>query len=205
MTLTDYSKKRDFIRTPDPSGARPAPPSASEPRRFVIQKHAAASLHYDFRLQMRGTIKSWTVPKGIPFKQGDKHLAVQVEDHPADDTGIIAPPNRGHDGPGSVTIWDQGTYEAPDGNPAQALAAGKLRIRLHGAKLEGEWTLIRTRMGDEKTKPEWLLIKTGAELQPDSGREDESAIVRQIMEGFGLVLDARWDPAIPLATMALMN
>src|SRR6187455_3194732 len=129
MSLTEYRRKRDFRRTQEPAGSRNR--RSREPR-FVIQKHAASRLHYDFRLEMGGTLKSWAVPKGVPFAKGEKRLAVRVEDHPtayADFEGIIP---QGQYGGGTVMVWDAGTYEPLGGSPMKDLSEGKFHFALRG-------------------------------------------------------------------------
>jgi bifunctional non-homologous end joining protein LigD len=154
--LNRYWQKRDFDTTPEPRGktARKAGKGLS----FVVQKHAASRLHYDFRLELEGTLKSWAVPKGPSFDPGDKRMAVHVEDHPlsyASFEGVIPP---GQYGAGTVIVWDRGTWE-PIGDPQAGYRAGKLKFRLHGEKLHGAWTLVRMHgRGDERQEP-WLLIK----------------------------------------------
>jgi bifunctional non-homologous end joining protein LigD len=151
-TLDDYRKKRDPARTPEPFGAR----GAAEGRRFVVQKHAARQLHYDFRLEMDGVLKSWAVPKGPSLRAEDKRLAVHVEDHPveyAEFEGIIP---AGNYGAGGVIVWDLGWYRlVKDGPAAEQLRAGRLELELFGVKLRGRWTLARM---SGKAK-EWLLLK----------------------------------------------
>ena len=110
MGLTEYKRKRDFGKTAEPKGGKPLPKLVRGSSRFVIQKHDASRLHYDFRLEMDGVLKSWAIPKGLPWKQGEKHLAVEVEDHPVEYAtfeGIIP---RGQYGGGTVMVWDQGKY-----------------------------------------------------------------------------------------------
>src|SRR5436190_8103619 len=126
---------------------------------FVVQKHDATRLHYDFRLEMAGVLKSWAVPKGFPTRRGDRRLAIEVEDHPleyADFEGTIP---EGNYGAGTVMVWDTGAYEVPGEDPVAALRQGKLHLILKGKKLRGEWTLVRTRQNGGK--PQWLLMKTG--------------------------------------------
>ncbi len=169
MSLKEYVRKRDFRKTPEPDAA---PAKQKSGHRFVIQKHDASRLHYDFRLEMEGTLKSWAVPKGVPFAHGEKHLAVQTEDHPLayiDFEGTIP---QGQYGGGTVTVWDQGTFEPLSKTPAKDLAKGKLHFTLHGTKLKGEWYLVRLR--DEK---QWLLIRGGDDMKPVSRKlEDTSAL-----------------------------
>ncbi len=146
---------------------------------FVIQKHDASHLHYDFRVEAGGTLKSWAVPKGIPFEKGEKRLAVEVEDHPVEYGKFEGTIPEGEYGGGTVMVWDKGTYENLGGDTLADLAGGKLHMALHGSKLEGEWTLVRTSCGGGK---QWLLIKTGADLKPVSKRrDDESALTGRSM------------------------
>ena len=153
--LARYHGKRDFSRTPEPrTGGRRGKGVLS----FVIQKHHASHLHYDFRLELDGTLKSWAVPKGPCLDPTVKRMAVHVEDHPisyADFEGTIPPRQYGA---GTVIVWDRGDW-LPDGDARKSLAAGKLKFELHGEKLHGHWTLVRMHgKGDEKHEP-WLLIK----------------------------------------------
>lgn len=152
--LQPYRAKRDFRQTPEPQGGAPAAGTL----RFVVQKHAARRLHYDFRLELDGTLRSWAVPKGPSLDPLDKRMAVQVEDHPIDYAGFEGTIPPGHYGAGTVIVWDDGTWE-PEGDARRGLADGKLKFRLHGHKLAGGWTLVRMRgRGDERQVP-WLLIK----------------------------------------------
>lgn len=163
--LERYRAKRDFSRSPEPAGGTARRGRGGEPR-FVIQKHAASSEHYDFRLEAAGVLKSWAVPKGPSTDPREKRLAVEVEDHPlayADFEGVIA---AGY-GAGRVIVWDAGTYRSLTDDPMEdALAQGHLSVWLEGEKLRGGWTLQRTRRG---AKPRWLLIK----------RRDEGADARR--------------------------
>lgn len=160
--LQRYRLKRDFVRTPEPSG-QPAPERPAEDRLFVVQKHAATRLHYDFRLELDGTLKSWAVPKGPSLDPAQKRLAVHVEDHPLDYAGFegIIPPRQY--GAGTVLVWDRGTWQ-PIGNPHEGYRRGILKFRLDGQKLHGAWTLVRMhpRGGADRSsddKGHWLLIK----------------------------------------------
>jgi bifunctional non-homologous end joining protein LigD len=156
MSLKEYAKKRDFKKTAEPSGGRL---SKSSGRRFVVQKHDASRLHYDLRLEFAGKLKSWAVPKGFPYIKGEKHLAVQVEDHPTSYIDFEGTIPEGQYGGGTVMIWDRGTYEPLSKTPTKELAGGKLHFILSGTKLKGEWYLVRLR--DEK---QWLLIKAGEDM-----------------------------------------
>lgn len=169
MSLREYQRKRDFQKTAEPSGRRESRGAAGT-RRFVVQKHAASRLHYDFRLELEGTLKSWAVPKGVPFAHGEKRLAVHVEDHPLSYIGFEGPIPKGQYGGGTVMVWDQGTYEPASKTPAKDLAAGKLHFTLHGDKLRGEWYLVRLR--DEE---QWLLIRGGEDMKPVSERMDDTS------------------------------
>lgn len=161
MSLVEYKKKRTFTRTPEPTGGK----VSKSKLRFVVQKHAASRLHYDFRLEMGGVLKSWAVPKGPSLNPADKRLAMLVEDHPYDYRkfeGIIP---EGNYGAGTVIIWDEGTYEPLEptkGKAAQekillkSLKSGSLKFRLHGEKLKGEFVLVKT---PRRADNAWLLIK----------------------------------------------
>lgn len=153
--LSDYHAKRDFRITPEPSGIVAAP---SERLRFVVQKHDARRLHYDFRLELDGTLKSWAVPKGPSLDPTEKRLAVHVEDHPLDYIDFEGDIPAHHYGAGHVDVWDTGYWE-PLGDPLAGYQAGKMKFRLHGEKLHGGWTLVRTRMQASGSKEQWLLIK----------------------------------------------
>src|SRR5215216_1889954 len=149
MGLQRYKEKRNFRATPEPAGK--VERRKTRALMFVIQKHDATRLHYDFRLELEGVLKSWAVPKGIPTTKGDKRLAMHVEDHPVDygDFEGIIP--AGNYGAGSMMVWDTGTWESNDEDPLKALRAGKLKFHLHGQKLEGEWTLVRMRSRSEQS------------------------------------------------------
>src|ERR1700750_1266304 len=140
MGLVEYKRKRDFKKTAEPAGAAQTRGGKTRSRRFIIQKHDASRLHYDFRLEMDGVLKSWAVPKGLPWAQAEKHLAVEVEDHPidyADFEGIIP---KGQYGGGRVMVWDRGTYEVTRAaSPAAGIKAGRFLIILYGEKIRGEW------------------------------------------------------------------
>lgn len=171
MSLKEYKKKRNFHLTAEPKGKKAAA-SGKGIRRFVIQKHAASRLHYDFRLELGGTLKSWAVPKGIPFAKGEKRLAVEVEDHPVSYIDFEGPIPQGEYGGGTVMVWDAGTYEPASKAPLKELAGGKLHFTLNGSKLQGEWYLVRLR--DEN---QWLLIRGGDDLKPVSKRADDTSVL----------------------------
>lgn len=157
--VSEYTRKRRFDITSEP------PESPSERRRkssqalaFVIQKHDARNLHYDFRLELDGTLKSWAVPKGPSLDPTQKRLAVHVEDHPLGYATFEGQIPAGQYGAGDVIVWDRGVWQ-PHGDPRQAYAAGKLEFTLVGEKLSGDWALVRTRLKGSGSKQQWLLIK----------------------------------------------
>lgn len=178
MPLSQYNKKRSFEATPEPTGGKPGTRSL----RFVVQKHKASRLHYDFRLEMDGVLKSWAVPKGPSLNPGDKRLAMEVEDHPYDYRGFEGIIPEGNYGAGTVIVWDAGTYqpiEPVKGKAAREklllkqLKAGNLKFKLKGKKLQGEFALVKTKgMGDNA----WLLIKHKDEFaqKKDIIKEDKS-------------------------------
>src|ERR1700751_4236398 len=128
MGLTEYKRKRDFKKSAEPEGRAKSSRKAARAASFVIQKHDATRLHYDFRLEMDGVLKSWAVPKGIPWEKGQKHLAVEVEDHPieyATFEGIIP---KGQYGGGTVMLWDEGNYHVYGEEPLKALKGGRLHL-----------------------------------------------------------------------------
>jgi len=184
-SLARYHKKRDFGETPEPRGAR----KKSGPRlRFVIQKHHATRLHYDFRLEADGVLKSWAIPKGPSLDPKERRLAMHVEDHPFDYRtfeGIIP---KGNYGAGEVIVWDEGTYKLAEGNdPAEEIAKGKIKFILNGKKLHGEFTLVRIRgRGGESGDP-WLLIKDHDEyVDPkyDIEKDDKSAKTGRTLKSY---------------------
>jgi bifunctional non-homologous end joining protein LigD len=155
MSLETYRRKRDFKRTPEPAGKKKA--AERRQRIYVIQKHDATRLHYDFRLELHGVLLSWAIPKGPSLVPGDKRLAVRVEDHPIDYATFEGVIPEGEYGGGPVLLWDGGTW-TPDGDPDRGLERGKLDFTLNGKKLAGGWTLVRLAGRDEK-RENWLLIK----------------------------------------------
>ena len=170
MSLRRYSEKRDFSKTPEPKGSDPEKPESGT-RRFVIQKHEASHLHYDFRLEIGGTLKSWAVPKGVPFSKGEKRLAMHVEDHPLAYRTFEGVIPKGQYGGGTVMVWDYGTFRTESPTPAKDLAGGKLHFVLQGKKLSGEWYLVRLKEGDKQ----WLLIRGGSDMKPVSKKLDDTS------------------------------
>jgi bifunctional non-homologous end joining protein LigD len=185
-SIKAYNAKRDFTQTPEPSGNGSKRNGKQEI--FVIQKHAASHLHYDFRLGMDGVLKSWAVPKGPPYTKQERRLAMHVEDHPMgykDFEGTIAPGNYGA---GTVMVWDTGTYELMNGS----MAEGKLHFRLHGKKLEGEWILVKARHMESSGEP-WFLLKGGEPMKPLTPQEDDqSASTGRTMAEIAGENDRQW-------------
>lgn len=154
--LQEYARKRDFNATPEPSGKRSRGKRAHA-LQFCIQKHDASHLHYDFRLELDGTLKSWAIPKGPSLDPKVRRLAVHVEDHPLDYADFEGHIPEGHYGAGDVIVWDRGIWE-PEGDAHEAYAKGKLRFRLQGEKLSGVWNLFRTHLAGKKEQ--WMLVKS---------------------------------------------
>lgn len=186
MTLSTYKQKRNFKETPEPTGGK----ADSHQLHFVIQKHDASHLHYDFRLEMGGVLKSWAVPKGPSLDPSVKRLAMMVEDHPYDYKNFEGIIPSGY-GAGTVIVWDEGTYESSliktsnkkeqDKNLRQQLHQGNLKVTLHGKKLKGEFALVKTKgMGENS----WLLIKHKDKYASDSDilKKDKSVISKKTIE-----------------------
>lgn len=180
MALEQYNKKRRFDETPEPPGKL----ERREQHRFVVQKHHASQLHYDFRLEMDGVLKSWAVPKGPSLDPSQKRLAMQVEDHPVSYFKFEGKIPQGNYGAGTVMVWDIGTWE-PLGDADAMLAKGDLKFRLQGKKLNGEFVLAKMRSRRPGSKgTEWLLIKKKDDaMQPgfDIDKLDFSALTNQSM------------------------
>ncbi|MFG3453028.1 DNA ligase D [Stutzerimonas stutzeri] len=190
MALDEYNRKRDFAATPEPGGdAKPrAKRGKSQALQYCIQKHDASRLHYDFRLELDGTLKSWAVPKGPSLDPKSRRLAVHVEDHPLDYATFEGTIPAGHYGAGDVIVWDRGIW-IPQGDPHEGYRKGKLKFALEGEKLSGTWNLVRTRM--DGGKEQWFLIKSNDEAarpeqeyeivkeQPDSVLSDRTLIPRK--------------------------
>ncbi len=199
-SLKRYAEKRDFTKTAEPAphagkagrtkaGRKDAGKAGDgEELRFVIQKHAASHLHFDFRLEMGGTLKSWAVPKGLPYELGVKRSAFQVEDHPIDYLDFEGTIPKGQYGGGTVMVWDIGTYERLGGHWHE----GNLKLWLKGKKLKGEWHIFRIKSDDEK--PVWLVAKSGVAMKPLSKRREEtSAITGRTMEKIAEESTATWE------------
>jgi len=196
QSLREYAAKRDHTQTSEPA-ARPVTKRATGKgvHRFVIQKHEASHLHYDWRLEMRGVLRSWAVPKGPPMKLREARLAMHVEDHPleyADFEGTIP---AGNYGAGTVMVWDQGEYEDLTGNPAAAFHQGKMHVMMRGKKLKGEWILVKDRREEGSNK--WLLIKAGKPMTLSAKANDTSAISGRSMLQIAADNDAQWQGNTP--------
>jgi bifunctional non-homologous end joining protein LigD len=153
--LAEYNAKRDFRKTAEPKGVRARRAGNS----FVIQKHAASRLHYDFRLELDGVLKSWAVAKGPSLVPGEKRLAVHVEDHPLGYGAFEGTIPQGQYGGGTVMLWDRGTWE-PEGDPHKDYEKGRLTFALNGEKLHGTWHLVRMRSRPGERRENWLLVKS---------------------------------------------
>jgi bifunctional non-homologous end joining protein LigD len=190
--LKPYSAKRDFKQTSEPSGSAKSKIQEGAKKLFVIQKHEASRLHYDFRLEMQGVLRSWAVPKGPPTKKGERRLAMHVEDHPMDYARFEGTIPSGNYGAGTVMVWDIGTYEVENSHAVKAYHAGKITMTLKGKKLKGEWTLVRAGK-DKYGKESWFLIKTGdAAPEITSRKDDQSALTSRTMKQIARAGDAEW-------------
>ncbi len=161
MSLRAYRQKRNFARTPEPGG-KTRGRAAGRRLRYVVQKHQATHLHYDFRLEWRGVLLSWAVPKGPSLDPSTKRLAMRVEDHPVDYAGFEGTIPKGEYGAGTVMVWDRGTWRPDVPDVDAALRRGELKFTLRGKKLKGSWVLVRTRSGyppGSSGRQAWLLIK----------------------------------------------
>ncbi len=199
--LERYRAMRDFAMTAEPSGEESDSKHTQNANElpFVIQKHAATRLHYDFRLGWRGVLKSWAVAKGPSYYPGDKRLAVEVEDHPISYGGFEGTIPKGQYGGGTVMVWDEGTWE-PLVDVDEGLKKGSLKFTLHGKKLKGKWALVR--MGGKfarEGKPNWLLIKErdeyarSADAEPITEEAPNSAITGRTMDEIAKAADHVWE------------
>jgi bifunctional non-homologous end joining protein LigD len=172
MTLKKYREKRRFSVTSEPSGEA-APKRTKAPSLvYVIQKHRASQLHYDFRLEWKGVLLSWAVPKGPSLDPSVKRLAMEVEDHPIDYASFEGVIPAGEYGGGTVMVWDKGTWEPEQADVDAALKKGDFKFTLYGEKLKGSWVLVRTRGYGNSSRSSWLLIK----------HRDEYAATKNITE-----------------------
>jgi bifunctional non-homologous end joining protein LigD len=185
-SLREYDKKRSFSNTPEPMAIVPRRSSQGGRRRFVIQKHAASHLHYDFRLEMGGVLKSWAVPKAVPYEVGVRRLASATEDHPLEYLDFEGTIPAGQYGGGTVMVWDIGTYELIEGNYWK----GTLHLSLAGKKLKGEWLLTKD---EHKGNNAWILEKVTASMKPLSLKlSDTSALSSRTMAQIADANDAQW-------------
>lgn len=173
--LKDYHKKRDFKITREPKGKKKNTAKRKPKLSFVIQEHHARRLHYDFRLEWEGVLKSWAVPKGPSENPTDKRLAVQTEDHPLEYGKFKGTIPEGEYGAGEVFIWDSGIWE-PIGDPAEGFKKGHLEFKLKGKKLHGKWMLIRTHYQESENKKNWLLIKRSDEVENSENTTKKKAM-----------------------------
>jgi bifunctional non-homologous end joining protein LigD len=195
--LAEYQKKRDFSKTPEPSGRTRAAPSTR--LRFVVQKHDATRLHYDFRLELDGTFKSWAVTKGPSLNPRDKRLAVAVEDHPLEYGDFEGTIPEGEYGGGTVQIWDRG-YWQPEGDPQVGLRKGDLKFTLYGKHLKGSWVLVRMRRDAFGGKREnWLLIKHRDAFATDDTGEALLSTDRSVASGRSMAAIAAGKGRAPTA------
>ena len=173
-SISAYNAKRDFTQTAEPSGKEKM--GGKKPL-FVIQKHDATRLHYDFRLELDGVLKSWAVPKGLQTDMETKRLAMMVEDHPYDYARFEGTIPEGNYGAGTVMVWDIGTWENLGPEPHEGLKTGKLHFRLNGKKLKGEWALVRMHGPRATTGKEWLMLKHGTAMKPISAKQDDTSAI----------------------------
>ena len=187
--LREYDRRRDFERTPEPRGKRAKTPNRSRARsaaslQFVVQQHAARRMHWDFRLELDGLLKSWAVPKGPSLVAGERRMAVQTEDHPLEYAGFEGVIPKGEYGGGAVVVWDRGFWQPID-DPHQGLAKGKLDFTLAGEKLRGRWHLVRMRpRKSDRGKASWLLIKgRDAQARPATAGSIVATDSRSVLTG----------------------
>jgi len=160
MSLVEYQRKRRFDVTSEPSGSKESAPKRRRGLIYVVQKHRASHLHYDFRLEWDGRLLSWAVPKGPSLDPAVKRLATRVEDHPIDYAEFEGVIPEGEYGGGTVMLWDKGTWVPDEYDVGAAFEKGELKFTLSGKKLKGSWVLVRTRgFGKNPTRESWLLIK----------------------------------------------
>ncbi len=203
MGLQTYRSKRRFSKTSEPRGAARRSPG----NHFVVQKHAARALHFDFRLEFGGVLKSWAVPKGPPIRPNERHLAVMVEDHPLEYRTFEGRIPKGEYGAGTVKIWDEGTYE-PLGNFKKGLAEGKIEVRLQGKKLKGDYVLVRM---DGRIKNGWLFMKMKQEKLlplieerlslPTKIEPMLAVLAEKSFEGPEWIFEPKWDGYRVMATV----
>ena len=186
--LAEYRRKRDPKQTPEPFSSKG---KSAEPI-FVVQRHDATRLHYDFRLEIDGALASWAVPKGVPMEPGQQHLAVHVEDHPLDYATFEGEIPKGNYGAGTVEIWDHGTYEL-----LERKRNGGLTVRLHGKKLDGVWTLVPAKLGGEEKN--WLILRKRDEQQAEPVKRARryapmlATLEKTVPKGEDWLYEVKWD------------
>jgi bifunctional non-homologous end joining protein LigD len=194
--LSEYKRKRDPEKTPEPFGAKKG--KTRDPI-FVVQRHDATRLHYDFRLEKDGALLSWAVPKGVPLEPGQQHLAVHVEDHPLEYATFEGEIPKGQYGGGTVEIWDNGTYEL-----LEEKKNGGLTVRLHGKKLEGTWTLVPAHLGGNEKN--WLILRKRDDAAPAPKRSGQTykpmlaTLAADVPRGTGWTFEVKWDGYRAIAT-----
>jgi bifunctional non-homologous end joining protein LigD len=200
MALEEYQRKRDFRKTPEPAGRTRSRKKAAAALSFVVQKHAATRLHYDFRLELNGVLLSWAIPKGPSLDPQEKRLAVHVEDHPIEYGGFEGVIPKGQYGGGTVLLWDHGTWTPLEADPAAAYKKGALKFRLDGEKLHGNWALVRMgKKAQDGRHENWLLIKERDDQAlpgSDSALVDEnplSVVTARSMDAIAADRDRVWD------------
>ena len=194
--LSEYERKRDPKKTPEPFGAKKG---KTKELIFVVQRHDARSLHYDFRLERDGALLSWAVPKGVPLEPGEQHLAVHVEDHPLEYATFEGEIPKGEYGAGTVEIWDNGTYEL-----LEEKKNGALTVRLHGKRLEGTWTLVPAHLGGNEKN--WLILRKRDDAVPAARRSGQTykpmlaTLAEDVPRGAGWAFEVKWDGYRAIAT-----
>src|SRR5262245_24992447 len=198
--LSEYRRKRDASKTPEPAGRSGRRSGNHEPM-FVVQRHDARRLHYDFRLERNGALASRAVPKGVPLEPGQQHLAVHVEDHPLDYATFEGEIPAGEYGAGTVEIWDRGTYET-----LEEKKNGGLTVRLHGERLNGTWALVPAHLsGDEKN---WLILRKRDDASeplraaPATYKPMLATLTDDVPRGAGWEFEVKWDGYRAVATVA---
>jgi len=184
MSLAKYRKKRNFRVSPEPRGSKSGKGKSS--LLYVIQKHRASRLHYDFRLEWKGVLLSWAIPKGPSLDPSVKRLAMRVEDHPVEYGGFEGMIPAGEYGGGTVMLWDRGTWSPEVADVDAALSKGDLKLTLHGKKLCGSWALVRTRGYGGSGKTSWLLIKhrdAFASTKDITLQKPRSVLTRRLLAG----------------------
>jgi bifunctional non-homologous end joining protein LigD len=196
VSLTEYQRKRDFKRTPEPKGKQPKDTAA---RRYVVHRHHATRLHWDVRLEMRGVLASFAVTQGPPLEAGKRRLAVHTEDHPLEYLTFHGVIPDGY-GAGTMTIWDQGTYDLLMAKPGTGAKGGEYKIQFHGTRLTGEYVIVQTTAHEGR---DWLMIMHGTAPKDDPlDRKIEPMLAITADEPFDspqFTYEAKWDGVRTLA------